>query len=262
MHNYQILNSRFPGDIKDMWLTMFHKRGIRTNLSNWRGLLLSNVLANSPMAWLNCCLIQYSSQKGILPDTQVAAQPGVQTRDLMSFLAGVKCWATRHKEPVYALKRDQMKGFDYLSPEGFHDAVRSYGLPQSIIDIDKAAHKETRCFIQTAYGVTVPITVSDVNKQGGPLSPLKSTFTTSMGHYYLNDLMKEDPDALIVSSSARSRNDPHLKDDGNYLTVAMVEATDDSFLFSKSLTSLRKNTLAMERFQFAYGWMTQWSKSM
>ncbi|KIJ95502.1 hypothetical protein K443DRAFT_11320, partial [Laccaria amethystina LaAM-08-1] len=189
LHNYQVMNSRFPGDIKDMWLTMFHKRDVRTNLSNWRGLLLSNVLANSPMAWLNCSLIQYSSEKRILPDTQVAAQPGVQTRDLMSFLASVKYWATRHKEPVYALKRDQIKGFDYLAPEGFHDAIRSYGLPESIIDIDKAAQKDTKCFIRTAYGVTVPIVVSDVNKQGGPLSPIKSTFTTSLGHYYLNDLM-------------------------------------------------------------------------
>jgi hypothetical protein len=177
LHNYQVMNSCFPGDVKDMWLTMFHKRGVRMNLSNWRGLLLSNVLANSPMAWLNCCLIQYSSEKGILPDRQVAAQLGFQTRDLMSFLAGIKCWANRHKKPVYALKHDQMKGFDYLAPDGFHDAARSYGLPQSVIDIDKAAHKETKCFIRTAYGITVPIVVSDVNKQGGPLSPLKSTFT-------------------------------------------------------------------------------------
>ena len=74
--------------------------------------------------------------------------------------------------------------------------------------------------------------------------------------------MTNDPDALVISSSARKRNDPHLKDDGNCLMVAMVEATDDSFLFSKSLSSLRRNMLAMERFQFAYGWMTQWSKSI
>lgn len=131
-----------------------------------------------------------------------------------------------------------------------------------MIDIDKAAHKEMKCFIWTAYRVTVPIIVSDVNKQGGPLSPIKSTFTTSLGHYYLNDPMTTDHDALIISSSARKRHDPHLKDDGDCLMVAMVEATDDSFLFSKSLLSLRRNMLAMERFQFAYGWMTQWSKSM
>ena len=120
------------------------------------------------------CLIQYSSEKRILPDTQVAAQPGVQTWDLMSFLASVKFWATRHKEPVYALKCDQMKGFNYLAPEGFHDAIQSYGLLQSIIDIDKAAQKDTKCFIRTAYGVTIPIVVSDVNKQGGPLIRVKS----------------------------------------------------------------------------------------
>lgn len=80
-----------------------------------------------------------TNEKMILPDTQVAAQPGVQTRDLMSYLSGVKCWANRNKQPVYALKRDQMKGFDYLSPEGFYDAVRAYGLPESIIDLDFAA---------------------------------------------------------------------------------------------------------------------------
>lgn len=41
----------------------------------------------------------------------------------------------------------------------------------------------------------------------------------------------------------------------------MTEATDDSYLFSKSLESLRRNVLDMERFQFAYGWLTQWSKT-
>ncbi|KAJ7243121.1 hypothetical protein B0H12DRAFT_1311788 [Mycena haematopus] len=40
LHNYVVMNSRFPGDLKDMWITMFHKRGVQTNLKNWRGLFL------------------------------------------------------------------------------------------------------------------------------------------------------------------------------------------------------------------------------
>lgn len=261
LHNYQVMHSRFPGDIKDMWLTMFHKRNLRTDLQNWRGLLLSNFLANSPMSWLNFCLIHYSAEKRILPDTQVAAQPGVQTRDLMSFLATIKCWATRHKQTVYAIKQDQMKGFDYLSPDGFYDAVRAYGLPEAIIDLDRAAQKDTRCFIRTAYGIADPITVSGVNKQGGPASPLKSTFTTSLGSYYLQDLMKKDDDALTITSSSMERDDPHRKDAEVKLLVTMIEATDDSYIFSKTLESLVRLTLQMERFQYAYGWLTQWSKS-
>jgi hypothetical protein len=123
LHNYEVMNSCFPGTIKDLWLTTVFKKGLRTDLKNWRGLAFSNFLANSPMTWLNQCLIRYSAEKRILPDTQVAAQPGVQTRDLMSYLAGIKCWANRNKQTIYTIQRDQMKGFDYLSPSGFYDAV-------------------------------------------------------------------------------------------------------------------------------------------
>ncbi|KAF8168377.1 hypothetical protein B0H34DRAFT_670556 [Crassisporium funariophilum] len=225
LHNYEVMHSCFPGKIKDLWLTTIYKKGLRTDLWSWRGLCFSNFLANSPMTWLSQCLIKY--EKHILPDTQVAAQPGVQTRNLMSYLAGVKCWATQRKQPVYAIKRDQMKGFDYLSPDGFYDVIHAYGLPSEIIDIDRAAQHEVKCFIQTAYGATIPITISGVSKQGGPILPLKSTFTTSMGHYYLCDKLEANKDALIITSSK----------------------------------SLQRNTPTMERFQYAYGWLTNWTKS-
>ncbi|KII90984.1 hypothetical protein PLICRDRAFT_174330 [Plicaturopsis crispa FD-325 SS-3] len=146
LHNYVAMHAHFPGDLKDMTIIMIHKRGIRTDLSNWRGLFLSNFLANSPMSWLNYSLNPYATRLGIIPETQVATQQGVQTRDLMSFLAGLKCWAHRHHQPVYALKRDQMKGFDYLAPAGFYDAIAAYGLPDSIALLDRAAQSDTRCF--------------------------------------------------------------------------------------------------------------------
>ena len=261
LHNYEVMNSCFPGNITDLWLTVIHKRGLRTDLKNWRGVAFSNFLANSPMSWLNQCLIRYAAKMSILPDTQVAAQPGVQTRDLMSYLAGVKCWAARNNQTVYAIQRDQMKGFDYLSPNGFYDAIRAYGLPDGIIKLDMAAQDKVRCFIHTAYGATSPITVSGLSKQGGPASPLKSTFTTSMGHYYLRDCLRTDPNALIVSPSNKKRDRPHLVNAEHELLVAMVEATDDTYIFSKSIESLVSHTLKMERFQYAYGWQTQWAKS-
>ncbi|KAJ7015871.1 hypothetical protein C8F04DRAFT_876197, partial [Mycena alexandri] len=242
LHNYIVMNAKFPGDLKDMTHTMFHKRGLRTDLSNWRGLLLSNFLANSPLAWLNFNLIPYIAKLRILPDTQVATQQGVQTRDLMSYLSG-------------------MKGFDHLLPQGFYDAISAYGLPTAIADLDRAAQSDTRCFIRTAHGTAEPITISGVTKQGGSLSPVKSTLTTSLGHHYLNDLLANDPDALIITSSKAQKADPHLPDDNLRTLVGMVEATDDSHLFSRSLPSLRRNVLAMERFQFAYGWTTNWLKS-
>ena len=261
LHNYMTHNSSFPGDTKDMYLTMFHKRGLRTDLNNWRGLMISNFIANSPMTWLNYLLTPFIAANAILPDTQVATQQGVQTRDLTSFLAGVLTWANRHKTPVYALKRDQMKGFDYLAPEGFYDAITAYGLPREIIEIDKAAQTNTKVFIRTAHGLTEPIIVSGVAKQGGPISPLKSTLTTSLGHRLLDDVASETAGALTITTASHDRNDPHLPNDNLSLPIRMIEATDDSIIFARSIPALQSFCLLAERFQYAYGWLTNWTKT-
>ncbi|KAJ7166150.1 hypothetical protein C8R46DRAFT_900122 [Mycena filopes] len=141
------------------------------------------------MSWLNFNLVPYIARVRILPDTQVATQQGVQTRDLMSALASVKCWAKRRKTTVYGCVRDQMKGFDYLSPQGMYDAT----------------------------------------------------------------------DTLIITPGRQ--NDPHLLSDTLSVRLNMVEATDDSHIFALTADRLRQNVLAMEHFQFAYGWLTQWKKS-
>lgn len=41
----------------------------------------------------------------------------------------------------------------------------------------------------------------------------------------------------------------------------MTEATDDSYIFATKLPTLTRFCLGMERFQFAYGWITQWLKT-
>jgi hypothetical protein len=255
--NFIIMHLYFPGNLKDMWLTMFYKQGICTNLTNWHGLVISNFLANTPMMWLNYLLVPYAAHKQLILETQVATQQGVQTRAMMSYLSTIKLFANCHKQTVYALQQDQMKGFDYLHPQGFYDAISAYGLPLEIIKLDKAAQKDTKVFIRTAYGRTGLIVLNGVTKQGGPLSPIKSTMTTSLGHYYLDDLAHNSPDTLIIGS----KTEAHSPEDSRQLPVTMVEATDDSYIFALTLQALQSFCLEMEHFQFVYGWMMQWVKT-
>src|ERR1700683_793308 len=94
----------FPGDVKDMWLTMIHKCGIHTNLMNWRRLMISNFMANAPMTWLNYLLVPYAAHKLLIPETQVVTQQGVQTQDVMSYLPAVKSFANHHKQTSHTSK--------------------------------------------------------------------------------------------------------------------------------------------------------------
>jgi hypothetical protein len=258
--NYMIANSLSPPRIKSMLLNIMYKKGARTSLSNWRTVTFSNFLFNAPATWLNTCLLPYCADMGIIPDTQVATQIGVQTRDLTSFLAQLECWSSRHSQPLYMLKRDQMKGFDYLSPQGFYDALTAYGLPQSIAALDRSLQEAVTCQIRTAYGLAGPITLDGVTKQGGPLSPLKSTLTTSMGHRYLQDVATASSNLLTITTA--NAQSPHTIADETKLPITVVEATDDSFLIAKTLPALHELTTTAERFQFCYNWLTSWPKSL
>lgn len=263
LHNYEVLNARFPGSVKDMICTMFHKRNLRTDLSNWRGIMMSNFLANTPMAWLTNLLTTYSSRLCIVPGTQVATQQGVQTRDVISYLSGIKCFAQRNRQTVYALQRDQMKGFDYLAPQGFYDALEAYGLPSSIADLDRAAQSNTNVLVRTAFGTAGPIVINAVTKQGGPASPLKSVLTTSLGHRYLDDISAKDDGLLsLETETSLKKRQAHHPDHKLRIPITMVEATDDSIIFATNLPTLQRLTLAMERFQYAYGWLTSWKKTV
>ncbi|EJD48722.1 hypothetical protein AURDEDRAFT_162176 [Auricularia subglabra TFB-10046 SS5] len=242
LHNYEVMYSRFPEPV-DKRLSMIHKRGLRTDLDNWRGISIAALLWNSPAAWLNHLLMPYVTRMGILPQTQIASHKGVQAQDLTSFLAG-------------------MKGFDRLAPQGFYDAIAAYGLPISIIALDKAAQAHNRCVVRTAYGFTDTFIVDGVTPQGASLSPFKSGLTTSMGNRYLADLARGNPGTLTLRMLAAKKHEIHTPDDKLELSVTMVEATDDSFIFALTLQTLLLYVLAMERFQFAYGWLTQWKKTI
>jgi len=92
---------------------------------------------------------------------------------MTSFLSQVESWSNCTATPLFILKRDQQKDFDFLAPSGFHDAIQAYGLPQEIIALDQYSQSDIWCTIHTAYGDAPPIVINGITKQGGPLFSFK-----------------------------------------------------------------------------------------
>ncbi|KAF5382054.1 hypothetical protein D9615_004273 [Tricholomella constricta] len=252
--NYIITRSRIPACIKPVTLTTIHKRGPNTNLSNFRGITCSNLLANLPFAWLNKKLLPYLSAHEIVPSSQIATQPGVQHRDLLSFLAQVQMWARREQIPLFAIQRDQKKGFDMLEPEGFYDALAAYHLPSSIALLDASAQREVPYQVKTAYGLTDTFIVDGVTKQGGSISPLKCTITTSLLSHWLSDVSSHLERPLVVSSHQNRTGKPHVPSDSVTVPLSMVEAMDDSIIWDTDWPVLIHKARLADRFQSTYGW--------
>ncbi|KAF8224823.1 hypothetical protein L208DRAFT_1308867, partial [Tricholoma matsutake] len=155
------------------------------------------------------CTLSDNSLLHVIPSCQVATQPGVQGRDLLSVVAQVQKWGFRQDIPLYILQCDQKKGFDMLEPQGFYDALTAYGLPDSIAALDQSSQTDVPYSVKTAYGFTDLFIVNGVMKQGGSLSPLKCTLTTSMCHHWLSDLSTHLHGCLLLQSQVASQNTLH-----------------------------------------------------
>ena len=257
--NHILSHSHVPDCIKPTNLSTIHKRGPNTYLSNYRGVACNNCLLNLPFAWLNYRITPYLTHHRIIPECQVATQPGTQGRDLISYISQIELWAARENVPLYILQRDQRKGFDMLEPEGFYDAITAYGLPSSIIDLDRSAQDSVPYQVKTAYGLTDSFIVSGVTKQGGSLSPLKCTLTTSLCSRWLMDLDRQG--TLTIQTHQSRIAKPHTPSDDLSLHVSMIEAMDDTLIMRHSLTALKFSARCADRFQATYGWETEWRKS-
>ena len=131
-----------------------------------------------------------------------------------------------------------------------------------MIQLDVSAQTNVPYIFKTAYSPTDPLLISGVTKQGGPLSPLKSTLTTSLRHHWLNDLACNHPDTLVLSTHHTCQSYLHTPTDLLHLPITMVEAMDDSIIFATSMPFLHTLVLSAERFQAPYGWLTSWPKSL
>ena len=76
--------------------------------------------------------------------------------------------------------------------------------------------------------------------------------------------MSANENGLLVLETETSlkKRQLHHPDHGLRMPITMVEATDDSIIFATNLPTLQRLTLAMERFQYAYGWLTSWKKTV
>jgi hypothetical protein len=102
----------------------------------------------------------------------------------------LETWSIRNNKTIYVLKKDQQKGFDFLSLQAFYDAIHFYRLPNEMIDFDKASQQDVPCQIWTTYGPTETIRISSVNKQGDNRASIRFTLSMGMGSWYLHEIAR------------------------------------------------------------------------
>ena len=132
---------------------------------------------------------------------------------------------------------------------------------KALIDLDCSSQENVPYHVKTAYRFTDSFTVNGVTKQGGSLSPLKCTLTTSLCNRWLADRRMDFSGSIFITSHLHRLHRIHTPLDRIQLHLSMIEAMDDSLIPSSDLHSLKLMAWDADRFQATYGWETAWPKS-
>lgn len=266
--NFCLSTNYFPPRLKQNFLAPLYKRGDLTDPRNYRGIAYANCVYNLVNSWYAICLHRYAWNVSLIPDTQIAAQRGVQPGDLTYFLSQVDKAAAASDLSIFAIKRDHAKGFDNLHESAFLDALDFYGMPHvKAFEVARTSNVTFRIKSRDGIGRR-EISTSGQTRQGDPASVIKYVLSTSMQWRWIANhpsIPTEDLVVLRTKSShlANTKNDlkhrhTMLDQPEHELKLLSVEAMDDSYLFSLSLETLRLKTSLSETFQQAYGISTAW----
>lgn len=258
--NYILRTNHFPERLRENYDSPLYKKKDPTQPENYRGVVYSQCLFAILSSHFAHTLQNFCWEKNLLPKTQIATQKGVQSGDLTMFLGEAHIAADLAGTTIYGIKRDHTKGFDLFHQSGFADAIDFYGLPETMLDFERARTSKAYLRIKSQDGIGKrDIVTSGQTKQGDAASPIKYTLAMGMLHHWLGTGGRLRAQNIAHVRTRNLQADVrHTAEDGAPLALLCVEAMDDSIWFAPSWEDLQKIVGLTEQFQAAYGVRTAW----
>lgn len=255
--NYCIKHNYFAPPLKRNYIIMIYKKGDTIDANNYRGIALAVTLQTVLASWFLSKIQEYANAKGLIPPSQIATQPQTRVSDLSNLLSSLDGLAKSQNTQWLALKRDQKKGFDYVHHSAFTDAVRFFGLPDSIISFDKARNDNVELRVKVRNKTSDPIFTSGLTKQGDAFSPLKYVLMTAMATWWLEEKYPLYGMKVNTNRDTTDRRSGIVTECPNIM-IKILSSTDDTILLAKDSKQLQSMTYDMEWFQGAYNMETNW----
>ena len=162
-------NESIPEDWKIGTIITLPKKGDLSDCSNWRGITLLSL----PSKVL--CTVLLNRLKTQIDDILRDEQSGFRARrscnDAIFALRNIIEKAVDFNIPVYLHFVDFQKAFDSIHRDTMWKIVRSYGVPDKILNVMKALYDENKCNIRVGQSTSKEFDIETGVKQGCILSP-------------------------------------------------------------------------------------------
>ena len=154
-------------------LTPIHKKGPKTETSNYRGISLLSCINRLFSAILNKRLTEFVKNKNILSEVQLGFISGSRTSDahfLIHYL--IQQYCHRSTQKLYACFIDFKKAFDSIPRDKLLKKLLNFGITGDFYNTIKNMYMNDKCKIKIGKDITDAIYPNQGVRQGCVLSPL------------------------------------------------------------------------------------------
>ena len=163
-------SGKVPQEWKDATLIPVHKKRARNDCDNYRGIALLSI-PGKVLALILLERMQVIVEPQLM-EAQCGFRKGRSTADQIWLTRQVVEKATEYHTSVYFCFVDLIKAYDSVDRAALIAVLRSYGVPNQLVNLVGELYTETKCCVRTAEGTSEAFEVKTGVRQGCILSPL------------------------------------------------------------------------------------------
>ena len=230
----RLFNYILVGKTEDKYisiLTPIHKKGPKTDPSNYRGISLLSCVSKLFSAILNKRLFKYVKDKKLLSDEQLGFVPGNRTSDAHMIIHNIiKHYCHKKGKMIYSCFVDFKKAFDCIPRDKLFEKLKTYGITGNFFNTLKRMYTNDSSKIKIDGTLSNTLYPNQGVRQGCILSPL-------LFNIFLADLPRifNVPECQTPIIEGRDK-------------ISCIIWADDLVLFSESEGGLNKMMLNLSNY--------------
>ena len=222
----------FPQSWSTALVVLIHKKGCKSDLSNYRGISLLSSLAKIFCSILNERISTWAEENSILNDSQLGFRRGNRTSDALTILHNlINEYCHKKQKPIFGCFVDFKKAFDTVPRDKLLNKLSACGIGGKVLDVIKSMYSHDFVVIKLNNNITTPIEVNQGVRQGCVLSP-------TLFNLYMSDfppLLSSDDGTFPVSIDSNTK-------------IHCILWADDIVLLSESRQGMQKQLNLLESF--------------
>ena len=224
LFNIILKSKHFPEEWLTALIVLIHKKGTKSDISNYRGISLLSCLSKLFCSVLNNRIVKWGEENNVFSTSQLGFRKGNRTSDALTILHNlVDKYCHKGKSPLYACFVDFQKAFDKIPRDLLLQKLNNIGVRGNVYDIIKSMYTGDNARIKIDDKMTKLININQGVRQGCVLSPTLFNFFLSDFEKFISDDSETNPISI-----------------NNVCKVPCIIWADDIVLLSETKSGLQK----------------------